>query len=118
MSNSIRLLKKAYLVVHADNEQDNIYAGQPHVNKNSAVLEMSRIYRKLKRNIMADMEKIDTAWKTTSAYCIRTEAGAEYRGNIILVDLKNPLNLTRETKAVTPTTPEAPVAAEEESKTE
>ena len=96
MADSIRILKKAYFVVHTDNELDNIYMGNPHVNKGSALIEMSQFYQNSKRKILADGEIIESAWINKDSYSIQTSSGAHYHGSIILADLTRVINLKKE----------------------
>lgn len=93
MVDSIKILKKAYFVVHTDNELDTIYMGDPHVNKKSAQIEMNDFYRKSRSRILADGETIDSAWIDKNGYSIQTASGAHYHGNIIMADLTEAKNL-------------------------
>lgn len=93
MVDSIRILKKAYFVVHTDNEWDTICMGDPHVNKGSAQIEMRDFYQKSKDKILADGETIDSAWIDKNGYSIQTASGAHYHGNILMADLTEAKNL-------------------------
>ena len=78
----------------------------------SSIAEAARYYNVTYPTFYLEIKraKIESSWITASAYCVRTEAGVEYRGNILMVDLKNPLNLLQDEKAPELIIPEKPVS--------
>lgn len=99
MTDSIKILKKAFVVVYADSTSGCMYAGQPHINKRSAVIELSHHYQTVKKKLRTDGVKATVSWMTTNGCHVRTISGNTYDATILGIDLRNAVDLTQKPTA-------------------